>query len=152
MTLTSYIPSETNAHDVMSKNDEHPDNDCRTDWMASAIPLHSAFALTAAAAGLAQDSGVSSSSIKIQEMQSPEGATASDVSELSPARQIDNDVGRPMPQVDDNTSEISETRSECLEQMSECYESGLNSPEVGAFLCHRNPIMERLGSSDSLYR
>lgn len=152
MTLSSYIPSETNAHDLMSKNDENHDDDCRTDWMASAIPLHSAFALTAAAAGLARDSGVSSSSIKIQETQSPESAIASDVSELSHTRQIDNCVGRPMPHFDDNTSEISETRSECLERMSECYENGHNSPEVGAFLCHRNPIMERLGSSESLYR
>ncbi|KAK3405159.1 hypothetical protein EUGRSUZ_K01409 [Eucalyptus grandis] len=151
MTLTSYIPSETNAHDIVSKNDEDHDNDSRTDWMASAIPLHSAFALAAAAAGLARDSGVLSSSIKIQETQSLEGATASDVSELSHTRQTDNDVGRPMPHSDDNTSEISETCSESLERMSECYENGLHSPEVGAFLCHRNPIMERLGSSDSLY-
>jgi len=72
MTLTSYIPSETNAHDIVSKNDEDHDNDSRTDWMASAIPLHSAFALAAAAAGLARDSGVLSSSIKIQETQSHE--------------------------------------------------------------------------------
>lgn len=151
MTLTSYIPSETNAHDIVSKNDEDHDNDSRTDWMASAIPLHSAFALAAAAAGLARDSDVLCSSIKIQETQSLEGATASDVSELSHTRQTDNDVGRPMPHSDDNTSEISETCSESLERMSECYENGLHSPEVGAFLCHRNPIMERLGSSDSLY-
>ncbi|KAF8007236.1 hypothetical protein BT93_K1284 [Corymbia citriodora subsp. variegata] len=151
MTLTSYIPSETNAHDVISKNDEYHDNDYRTDWMASAIPLHSAFALTAAAAGLAQDSGISSSSIRSQETQSPEAATASDVSESSHGRQIDNDVGRLMLHSDDNTSEISETRSESLERMSECYENGLNSPEVGSFLCHRNRIMERLGSSESLY-
>lgn len=81
ISLTDYVPSVSR-----SKNNENVDSPGRkssSDWMTSAIPIHSAVALTAAAAGIISDDEVLTSSVKTWEPRSPESGTTSDASELS---------------------------------------------------------------------
>lgn len=54
-----------------------------SDWRTSAIPIDSAVALTAAAAGIISDDEISASSLKTSEPRSPESGTTSETSELS---------------------------------------------------------------------
>lgn len=154
MALTTCVPSESNSHEEVNDNSSNsPDSgDSHTDWRTSAIPLHSAIALTAAAAGLVPDDGVASPSLKNWEPRSPESVTTSETSELSHSREYDREGTKNLLYIDDNTSEVSDSRFNCSGRMSGCYGNGHTSPDVGAFLNLKNRTMERLGSPDSLFR
>ncbi|XP_031373072.1 uncharacterized protein LOC116188080 isoform X2 [Punica granatum] len=153
MALTTYIPSDSNSHEEVNENASYsPDSsESQADWTTSAIPLHSAIALTAAAAGLVPDDGVTSPSLKNWEPQSPESVTTSETSELSHSRESDRDGAKSSLYIDDNTSEASESRFNSSGRMNGCYGNGHASPDVGAFFNLRSRTMERLGSPDSLF-
>lgn len=152
MTLTHYVPSVTKLDDHMNGNVDSPERESYSDWMASAIPVDSALALTAAAAGIIPDDDIPPSSLKIWEPQSPESVTTSEASDLSQVREIDKDGSKNSQCFDECALEALETRSEPLERMWGCYENGQTSPEVGTLFSSRNLTLERLGSSESPFR
>lgn len=136
----------------MNENVDYPDNEYGIDLMASAIPVDSAVALTAAAAGLISDDEIPTSSPNIYETHSPESATASEASDISQAREVDKDGRKYLQYFDDCTSESSETRSDAMERMYGSCDHGLASPEIGTFSCSKSHALERLGSFDALFR
>lgn len=154
MALTTYVPSESYSQEEVNENASNSphSSDNQIDWKTSAIPLHSAVALTAAAAGLVPDDGVTSPPFKNWEPQSPESITMSETSELSHSREYDREAAKSSVYIDDNTSEASEYRFNSSGRMNGCYGNGHTSPDVGAILNSRNRTVERLGSPDSLFR
>ncbi|KAB1208648.1 DENN domain-containing protein 5B [Morella rubra] len=89
LTLTDYVPSATKSHDQMNGNVDSPAREHPSDLMASAIPVDSALALTAAAAGFIPDDEIPSSLLKIWEPQSPESVTVVRLRILAnPARSV----------------------------------------------------------------
>lgn len=123
MSLADCFPSATNLPDTMNDSDS-PFKDCCTDWTASVIPVDSAVALTAAAAGIISD----------DDIQSPSGRW-----------------GSPSPE-GGSTSEASENQSDGLERMNGICDNGHTPPELGTFVWQRSLTMERLESFDSVFR
>ncbi|KAG5514766.1 hypothetical protein RHGRI_035978 [Rhododendron griersonianum] len=122
MSLTDCFPSATNLPDTMNDSDS-PFKDCCTDWTASVIPVDSAVALTAAAAGIISD----------DDIRSPSGRW-----------------GSPSPE-GGSTSEASENQSDGLERMNGICDNGHTPPELGTFVWQRSLTMERLESFDSVF-
>ena len=149
MTLNAYVPSVTKGHDQMNGNVDSPERESLSDWMASAIPVDSALALTAAAAGITRDDFISPSSLKIWEPHSPESVTTSEASDFSQVREIDKDSSKNSQNFDECTFEASET---CSERMCGCFENDQVSPEVRTPFTSRNLALGHLGSSESLFR
>ncbi|KAI7984602.1 DENN domain-containing protein 5B [Camellia lanceoleosa] len=147
ISLTDYIPSGTKLHDPMN---DSPYRDCCTDWMASAIPVDSAIALTAAAAGIVLDD-VPSTSCRWESV-SPESGSISGASDYSQTKDTEKDGKKNLHYFDDNASETSENRFDGLERMSGSCDNGQTPPEVGTCVYRRSPTLERLGSSESLFR
>ncbi|GAV84174.1 DENN domain-containing protein [Cephalotus follicularis] len=145
MSITNFSPTDSKQHYLINENLDSPDRECFTDLMASAIPVDSVVALTAAAAGIISDDEIPSSSLRIWEPRSPESVTASEASDFSQVRETDKD-GR-----NDSASEASEYRCDSSERMYGSYENGQASPEIGTFICSRIPTLDRLGSSQSLF-
>lgn len=143
--------SATKEQDQMNMNVDHLHRESGFDWTASAIPVDSAVALTAAAAGIISDDEVPSSSPKKWESHSPESGTASEASDLSQVREVDKDAKKNAQDFDDCASESSETHSDALERMDGSYENGPASPEIGTFNCSRSHMFERRGSFDTLF-
>ncbi|KAK9756829.1 hypothetical protein RND81_01G123500 [Saponaria officinalis] len=140
ISLCDYSPSPSRGQDQFHENFDSPNRESHTDWMSSAIPVDSAVALTAAAAGIIPDEGVPYVSPKIVESPSSSDSI-SEISEFSPTKEADMD-GRTSPQdSDDQSSDVSEGRANGLGKL---YENGSNSPED-------NLKMERSSSSLSLY-
>ncbi|KAM7496158.1 hypothetical protein LguiA_020572 [Lonicera macranthoides] len=140
MTLADTVSSVPKLNDQTNENSESPHRECAADLMASAIPVDSAVALTAAAAGIISDDFHSSSSR--WEPHSPESYSASEVSDQG-------QHGRHFFHCcDDCSSEASESRCDGSERMNGNYDNGL-SPEFGAFVCPRR--LESVGSSESLF-
>ncbi|XP_011656757.1 uncharacterized protein LOC101209770 isoform X2 [Cucumis sativus] len=81
ISLTDSVPSGPRSN--QNENVDSRERKSSGDWMTSAIPIHSAVAITAAAAGIISDDEILTSSVKMVEPQSPESCTASDASELS---------------------------------------------------------------------
>ncbi|OVA02289.1 DENN domain [Macleaya cordata] len=140
VTLTDHVPSGVNSQYQISENIDSPDRGCSTDWKASAIPLDSAVALTAAAAGIISDDEVPSFSVRVCETQTSESVSATEASDFCRAREID-----------DSASETSETRCDGFERMNGSYGNGQTSPEVGSFFFSKSRTLERVGSSESLF-
>lgn len=151
MSLTDIVPSTPKLNDPINDSDS-PDREDYNDWTASAIPVDSAVALTAAAAGIISDDEVTSSSIKISEPRTPESVTASEGSDTSQLREMDKDDRKNLPYFDDCASEASENRSDNLERMCATYENGHASPDVSTFSGSKTHTLERLASSESLFR
>ncbi|KAH9785117.1 UDENN domain-containing protein [Citrus sinensis] len=151
MSLTDIVPSTPKLNDPINDSDS-PEREDYNDWTASAIPVDSVVALTAAAAGIISDDEVTSSSIKISEPRTPESVTASEGSDTSQLREIDKDDRKNLPYFDDFASEASENRSDNLERMCATYENGHASPDVGTFSGSKTRTLERLASSESLFR
>lgn len=151
MSLTDVVPV-SKLHDPITDSVDSPETDYFNDWMASAIPVDSAVALTAAAAGIISDDEIPSSSLKTWEPRSPESITASEASDTSQLRETDKDDRKNLQYCDDCTSEASENRSDNLERMCATYDSGQASPEIGTFSGYRTRTLERLASSESLFR
>lgn len=150
LSLTAYIPSVNRLRDHMNGTVDSPERESYSNWMASAIPVDNALALTAAAAGIIPDDDSPPSPIKMWEPQSPESVSVSDASDLSQVREIDKDT-KSLQSFDDFSLEASESRSESLERMWGSYENGQTSPELGTLFSSRNRNLERLGSSESLF-
>lgn len=150
MSLTDIVPSTPKLNDPINDSDS-PEREDYNDWTASAIPVDSVVALTAAAAGIISDDEVTSSSIKISEPRTPESVTASEGSDTSQLREIDKDDRKNLPYFDDFASEASENRSDNLERMCATYENGHASPDVGTFSGSKTRTLERLASSESLF-
>ncbi|XP_062079547.1 uncharacterized protein LOC133784008 [Humulus lupulus] len=150
MSLYDYVPSTPTRHDQMHENVESLEGDSLSGWMTSAIPVDSAVAMTAAAAGIIPDNVIPHSSLRIWEPNSPESITASESSEISQARDTDKDGRKNLHYFDDYASEASETRSDTLERMCGSYE-GHSSPDIRASFSSRFRTLEHLESSEFLF-
>ncbi|KAJ6711062.1 hypothetical protein OIU74_011843 [Salix koriyanagi] len=104
MSLASCMPSVSKQHGQMNENVDCLDREYDADWMASAIPVDCAVALTAAAAGIISDDVIPTLSPKIWEPQSPESITASEASDSSQAREVDKDGRKYLQYFDDYAS------------------------------------------------
>ncbi|KAG8370845.1 hypothetical protein BUALT_Bualt13G0025700 [Buddleja alternifolia] len=124
------VPSPSLSKNHTNESVDSPGAESVTDWMASAITVDSAIALTAAAAGIISDEEVPSSRWEIS---SPWSATASDASDLSQTREFDKTISKNLHVFDDCTSETSENRS-----------NGGHTPDV-------TPSFQRLLSFESLF-
>ncbi|KAJ6333947.1 hypothetical protein OIU78_010948 [Salix suchowensis] len=118
MSLASCMPSVSKQHGQMNENVDCLDREYDADWMASAIPVDCAVALTAAAAGIISDDVIPTLSPKIWEPQSPESITASEASDSSQAREVDKDGRKYLQYFDDYASLSPESHCDALERMS----------------------------------
>ncbi|KAG8641857.1 hypothetical protein MANES_12G041101v8 [Manihot esculenta] len=143
--ITQFV-TEVSLSSVPSTSKQH-DRECDVDWMASAIPVDSAVALTAAAAGIISDDEIRTSSPKTWESHSPESGRASEASDSSHVREVDRD-GR--KNFDDCASESSETHSDAAERINESCEHGQSSPEIGTFKGSRSHGLQLRESFDTL--
>ncbi|CAN1270091.1 DENN domain-containing protein 5B [Linum perenne] len=96
MSFNNCVPSFGRQSSQISGYQDQLDD---SDWMASAIPVESATALTAAAAGLGTDDD--NSSQRTSEPHSPESLAASEASDFSQTRESDKDGIRSMTSEDD---------------------------------------------------
>ncbi|XP_050251957.1 uncharacterized protein LOC126698629 isoform X2 [Quercus robur] len=151
LALNAYVPSVTKVHDQMNGNVDSPERESLSDWMASAIPVDSALALTAAAAGISHDDFISPSSLKIWEPHSPESVTTSEASDFSQVKETDKDSSKNSQNFEECTFEASETCSQPSERMCGCFENDQISPEVRTSFTSRNLALGHLGSSESLF-
>ncbi|KDP26451.1 hypothetical protein JCGZ_17609 [Jatropha curcas] len=147
----SGVTSATKEHDQMNMNAYYPDGGFAFDWTASAIPVDSAVAITAAAAGIISDDEVHSSSPKKWESHSPGSGSASEASDLSQAREVEKDSKKNAQDFDDCASESSETHFDAPERLDGSYENGQASPENALFSISRAQLFERPGSVDTLF-
>lgn len=142
MTLTGSILSAPKLGDQMSENDDSPERESFSDWMACAIPVEDAAALAAAAAGIISDDEMSS---KMSDPESPASLTGSDASDSSQLRDVDKE-GR--KNYDGCTSEAPQTHPDSSERMAGNYESGQTS-EFETPFSSRSRAFELLGGSQS---
>lgn len=149
MSLTDYVPSVPKTQGQMHETVRFPERESMSDWMASAIPVDCALSLAAAAAGIILDEEIQTPSPKLWESQSPESVTLSEASDFSQLRDIDKEVTKHSNDCDDYGFETSGTSPEKVD--ASC-ESSLASPEVGTSFSSRVRTLERLGSSESLFR
>ncbi|XP_044492088.1 uncharacterized protein LOC123215881 isoform X2 [Mangifera indica] len=147
MTLTELTHSPSKLHDPINGSIDSPNGESINEWMASAIPVDNAVALTAAAAGIIPDDEIPSS-LKIWEPHSPESVTASEASD-SHSKEIDKDDKKNLQYFDDCASEALENRSDNLERIYGRFENGRASPEIGT--CSRTSTLEHFASSESLF-
>lgn len=144
LSVTDFSPSclkpDGTMNDVDSADEEYGN-------MASECSVDSI--LTAAASGVVTDDEIPSALLKVSSPRSPESVTASEASDLGQLRDIDKCSIKILQDFDDNISEASECRSEAFEKL---YDSGQTSPEIGTFVCSRGRPLERIGSSQSLFR
>ncbi|KAL5562026.1 hypothetical protein UlMin_031773 [Ulmus minor] len=150
MSLNDYVPSTLRALDQMHENVASPVEES-SDWMSSAIPVDSAVAFTAVAAGIIPDDGILGSSLKIWEPLSPESVTTSDASDNSQLRDLDKHSRTNSQCFDEYPFEALETRSDTVERMYASFENGHASPEALKSVSSRFRTLERLGSSESLF-
>lgn len=148
--LTDFIPSASKMNDASNASVNSSYRDDEADWTSSAIPVDSAIALTAAAAGIISDDEVPSSSSK-WEVSSPVSVTASEASDHSQTRGFGKDGGRNILYVDDCGSEASEIRSDTTERVYGIQDN-YRTPESGPFVFSKVHSLERLGSFESLFR
>ncbi|CAN0897720.1 hypothetical protein LINGRAHAP2_LOCUS19287 [Linum grandiflorum] len=150
ISFNSCVPSFGRQPSQMNGYQDQLDD---SDWMASAIPVENAIALTAAAAGLGADDD--SSSQRTSEPHSPESIAASAASETSDfshqTRDSEKDGSKSLHSFDDGCSDSSEARSDAFDRIYGSYENGHASPDVGPYSCARSPEFERIPSFDSLF-
>lgn len=152
MSLTACMPSVSKQHGQMYENVDCLDREYDADWMASAIPVDSAVALTAAAAaGIIPDYVIPTLSPKIWEPHSPDSVTASEASDSSQAREVDKDGRKYLQYFDDYASLSPESHCDALERSYGGDENGHVSPVLGMFSCSRSRRLDRLGSFDTLF-
>lgn len=151
LSLNDYAPSVTKLDEQMNDNTESLDGEYVNDWMASAISVNNALTHSPIAGTIADDE-VSSVSLKISSPMSPESVAASEASDLGHLNEIEKDGRKNVLYFDDNISETSEYRSDASERINGNYENGQASPEIGTFVGMRSRTMDRMGSSQSLFR
>jgi len=130
MSLNDYSPSASREHDDYLESCDSPN--WEEDWMSMAIPVESAIALSAAAAGIVTEDEVPSASKSVESL-SPSSGDASEASDFGQA------------------PDASQTRANTFGRADENYENGSGSPEA-PLLCHSDHKLERSGSSLSIYR
>ncbi|CAK7349498.1 unnamed protein product [Dovyalis caffra] len=150
ISLTACMPSVSKQHGQMNENVDCLDTEY--DWMASAIPVDSAVALTAAAAGIISDDVIPTLSPKSCEPHSPESITAREASDFRQARDADKNGRKYFQYFDDYASLSPDSRCDSLERMYGGDENGHVSPALGMFSCSKSHRLERLGSFDTLFR
>ncbi|XP_021763330.1 uncharacterized protein LOC110728033 isoform X1 [Chenopodium quinoa] len=146
MSLCGYSPSPSPSRGPYGNLDS-PSKE--TEWMSSAIPVDSAIALTAAAAGIITEDEISSASLKIGETLSP--SNASEASDFGPSKEIDQEGKRNLQDSDDLASDASECCANGFTRPLENYENGTCSPEAILSSQADNLKLERSNSSLSLY-
>ncbi|KAJ4968036.1 hypothetical protein NE237_014737 [Protea cynaroides] len=149
MAMTDNVSPVLKTQDGMNGSIYSPRKEYNSDWMASAIPIDSAIALSAVAAGLISDDDIPSFSLRSWEPQSPESVSTSEALDFSQVREIDKDSRKNVHYFDDS-SETSESHSDSLERMTGSYDNAQSSPEIWACPPFRSHTLERLGSSESL--
>ncbi|WOH13327.1 hypothetical protein DCAR_0832836 [Daucus carota subsp. sativus] len=107
VSLHDHAPSISRSHDQKKENGDPHKQESSADWMATAIPLDNAVALTAAAAGFITDDEIYSSSPKGEHCSSER--TSTETSEHSHVQEIVIESGKNLKSLDDCTSEASET-------------------------------------------
>lgn len=137
----------------MSSNANSPDRESFSDWMDCAIPLDAAAVITAAAAGIISDDEIIQLSPKRWDSrcQSPVSVTASDASDHWQVRDIDKDGRKNLQDHDNCTFGAPETLGS-IERMHGNCKNDQVSPKVGTPFSAQNRVLERLGSSESLFR
>ncbi|RZC21074.1 DENN domain-containing protein 5B isoform B [Glycine soja] len=152
VTLTGSTPSTPKLDDQMSSNANSPDRESFSDWMDCAIPLDAAAVITAAAAGIISDDEIIQLSPKRWDSrcQSPVSVTASDASDHWQVRDIDKDGRKNLQDHDNCTFGAPETLGS-IERMHGNYKNDQVSPKVGTPFSAQNRVLERLGSSESLF-
>lgn len=153
ITLSGCIPSTPKLDDQLSSSTNSPERQSFSDWMACAIPLEGAAVITAAAAGLISDDEIPQLSPKIWDSrcQSPVSVTASDASDCCQYRDIDKDGKKNLQDHDTCAFEGPEAR-DSVERMHGNCEGDQVSPSVGTPVSAQGHTLERLGSSESLFR
>lgn len=119
--------------------------------MASAIPLTSAVAITAAAAGIISDDEVQSSSSRMSGPPSTESVTANGASDFSEVKEVDKEAGKNLHDFDDCASESSEPQFDGSERMNGSYENDQTACDT-SFSCPKRNMLESVCSSESLFR
>ncbi|KAK3007564.1 hypothetical protein RJ639_014410 [Escallonia herrerae] len=122
--FADYVSPLSTLDDQLNEMGDSPKQECNKDWMASAIPVDSAVALTAAAVGIISDEEF---------------------------RDMDKNRGKNLHFFDDYSSEALENRSDGFERMHRHYGNSGTPIKVGAYVSPRSPTLERLGSSESLF-
>ncbi|XP_028765596.1 uncharacterized protein LOC114723564 [Neltuma alba] len=145
MSLTGSFTLRHKPDDQMSSHTVSQERECISDWMACAIPVGDVAAITAAAAGIITDDEIPNLSPK-WDPQSPVSLTGSEASDFS------RDSKKYLHDHDDCNFGTPETQPDASERTCENYENGHISPEFGTPLSSRGPVLERIGSSESLFR
>lgn len=120
--------------------------------MAYAIPLNSALAVTAAAAGIISDDELPSSSLRMSEPPSAESVTANEASDFSEVKEVDKEAGQNLQYLDGYASETLEPQFDGPERMNGSYEHGQTDSDIRTFSCPKKHTLEHLDSSESLFR
>ncbi|KAJ8422064.1 hypothetical protein Cgig2_031785 [Carnegiea gigantea] len=126
MSLNDYSLSASREHDDYLESCDSPN--WEEGWMSMAIPVESAIALSAAAAGIVTEDEVPSASKSVESL-SPSSGDASETSDFGHA-----------PVASDN-------RANAFGRADENYENGTSSPEA-PLLCHSDHKLERMRSMD----
>lgn len=113
MSLHDQAPAVSRSNDQKKENNDPPKEDCSTDWMATAIPIDTAVALTAAAVGIISDDELFSSSSKGENRSSE--STSTEISEHSHIRELVNESGKNLQSLDAYTTDASETLRDDLD-------------------------------------
>lgn len=153
ITLAGCIPLAPKLDDQMSSNANSPDRESFSDWMACAIPLDGAAAITAAAAGIISDDEIPQLSPRRWDSHcpSPASVTASDSSDVCHVRDIDKDGKKNLQDHDTCAFEAPEIHDSVETMLGNC-DVGQFSPNVGTPVSYRGRFLDRLGSSESLFR
>lgn len=146
------VSSESKLQDPRSDSNDSPDSDYYDDYMATAIPIDCAIAVTAAAAGIVLDDDIPPSSLKTSEPRTPESLSASEASDISQLREVDKYDRKNSIPFDDCASESSDNRFDNSDRAYLSTESGQASPDTGSTSISRSRTLERLASSESLFR
>ncbi|KAF9610657.1 hypothetical protein IFM89_023913 [Coptis chinensis] len=125
MNITDYIPSPIGTQEDINENNDSPKREQSKDWTAFAVPVDSAAALTAAAAGIISDDEVHSYSFRVREPETPESICTSEASDISQAKETDKENRKGVQIFDDYSSETLETHSDDFGS----YGNGHRSPE-----------------------
>nr|XP_004292250.2 PREDICTED: uncharacterized protein LOC101314825 isoform X1 [Fragaria vesca subsp. vesca] len=162
MSLNGYAPSMDKIDDEVNYGEDSPETDPCDNWMRSAIPINSAIALTAVAAGNIPDDETPTSTLKIWEPQSPESASASEAPDFIQVRYVDKDGRKDSHFFDDcGSSDTSDrifgsytnghTSRESIGSSESLFRNGHPSPELRTSFSSRNHTLEHFGSSESLF-
>ncbi|XP_075507146.1 uncharacterized protein LOC142543650 isoform X1 [Primulina tabacum] len=143
ISFADHVPLHSVSKDHTNGNVDSPCEESDTDWMASAIPVNSATAVTAAAAGIISEEDVPSSG---RELNFP---TANDSLDNSRFRRLDKDDRTNMHYFDTCSSKA-ENQSNDIEQM---YRTHVNShtPDGRPIVYPRTQSLNHSSSFEALF-